>query len=139
MRSLAGNPFFGRETQELLRAKGKAWVTMMQRSRKGKAFGPRVKQLRELRGLTTSELARAVGVTPASVWQWEKNGRHPRESTLEAVAQTLGVEIGYLEGEKSLAPSIAPDHLQRAPDLSLEELIRAIEAKGFHVRVSSKR
>jgi transcriptional regulator with XRE-family HTH domain len=111
---------------------------MMQRTRKGKIFGPRVKELREHRGLSTGELARAVGVTPASVWQWENNGRHPRESTAEAVAHALGVKVGYLEGEKSLAPSIAPDYMERAQDLGLEDLIRSIEAKGFLVQVSSK-
>jgi len=113
---------------------------MMQRSSKAKTFGPRLKELRKHRGLSSGELAKAVGVTPASVWQWENNGRHPRESTVQAVAHTLGVEIAYLEGEKSLAPSIAPDHqpLERAQDLSLEDLIRAIEAKGFLVQVSSK-
>jgi len=105
---------------------------------KDKTFGPRVKELRRHRGLRVGELARAVGVSPASVWQWENNGRHPRESTAEAVAHALGVEVGYLEGEKSLAPSIAPDHVERAQDLSLEDLIRAIEAKGFLVQVSSK-
>ena len=112
---------------------------MMQKSGKDKIFGPRVKELREHRGFSVSRLAQAVGVTPSSVWQWENNGRHPRESTAEAVAHALGVEVGYLEGQDSLAPSIAPDHEERARYLSLEDLIRAIEAKGFLVHVSSKR
>jgi transcriptional regulator with XRE-family HTH domain len=104
-------------------------------------FGPRVKQLRKDRGMSAGELAKAVGVTPASVWQWENKGRHPRGSTVEALAEALGVETGYLEGQRRLlAPSIAPGQEPREliQDLSLEELMKAIEAKGFLVQVSSK-
>jgi transcriptional regulator with XRE-family HTH domain len=102
-------------------------------------FGSRVRVLRQERGMSVGDLAKAVRVTRAAVWHWEKRGRLPRSSTREDLAHALGVDTGYLEGRQPLVPSIVPEHPTReAQDFSLEELIKAIEAKGFLVRISSK-
>jgi transcriptional regulator with XRE-family HTH domain len=62
----------------------------------------RIKETREARGLTASELARLVGVTPTAVWNWEKNSITPRRPALEQIAKVLGVSTHFLltgEGE----------------------------------------
>jgi transcriptional regulator with XRE-family HTH domain len=62
----------------------------------------RIKETREARGMTASELARLVGVTPTAVWNWEKNSITPRRPALEQIAKVLGVSIHFLltgEGE----------------------------------------
>jgi transcriptional regulator with XRE-family HTH domain len=56
----------------------------------------RIKETREARGITASELARLVGVTPTAVWNWEKNSITPRRPALEQIAKVLGVSIPFL-------------------------------------------
>jgi transcriptional regulator with XRE-family HTH domain len=56
----------------------------------------RIKETREARGITASEFARLVGVTPTAVWNWEKNSITPRRPALEAIAKVLGVTISFL-------------------------------------------
>src|SRR5580704_1921295 len=56
----------------------------------------RIKETREARGMTASELARLVGVTPTAVWNWEKNSITPRRPALEQIAKALGVSIHFL-------------------------------------------
>lgn len=56
----------------------------------------RIKDTREARGITASELARLVGVTPTAVWNWEKNSITPRRPALEAIARVLGVTTAFL-------------------------------------------
>ncbi|MGX1321570.1 transcriptional regulator with XRE-family HTH domain [Bradyrhizobium sp. USDA 377] len=104
-------------------------------------FGSRLKQLREERSMTITELARRIDVTPPAIWHWEKRGRVPKPATIKAVAKVLNVSAEFLEDGVHLVntqdqgPS---DQLSMRPEeMSLEQLIRAIEAKGFRVRISS--
>lgn len=108
-------------------------------------FGERLKQLRESRLLNVAELAKRINVSPAAIWHWENRGTKPRSGTVGAIAEALGVSRGFLEGrseaELEASPTIAPstsNGFHRAANLSLEELIRAIEAKGFDVYVRSR-
>ena len=108
-------------------------------------FGERLKQLRESRLLNVAELAKRINVSPAAIWHWENRGTKPRSGTIGAIAEALGVSRGFLEGrseaELEALPAIAPstsNGFHRAVNLSLEELIRAIEAKGFDVYVRSR-
>jgi transcriptional regulator with XRE-family HTH domain len=59
-------------------------------------FGRRVQELRVARGLSKSELARRVSVTPTAVWNWEKNNLTPREPTFTVLARLLGVTNLFL-------------------------------------------
>jgi transcriptional regulator with XRE-family HTH domain len=108
-------------------------------------FGERLKQLRESRSLNVTELAKRLNVSHAAIWHWENRGTKPRSSTVGAIAAALGVPRGFLEigaqsnveGSSVAAPA-ALSVPQRAGALTLEELIRAIEAKGFDVYVRSR-
>ena len=59
-------------------------------------IGERIRSIREERGMTASQLARLVGVTPTAVWNWEKNGRLPREGVLSSLAKVLGTSSASL-------------------------------------------
>ena len=101
-------------------------------------FGERLKQLREVRSLKTAELARRIHASPAAIWHWEHRGTLPRIGALNAIAQALGVSRSFLETGKTVGGNeigVAPT---AADQMSLEQLMRAIEAKGFDVYVKSK-
>ena len=113
------------------------------------SFADRVTALRQQNALTASDLAKLANVTPAAVWNWEKNGITPRPATVTALANKLGVTPEFLltgdtttprpsESETSVVDVIPSIGGFKLKDASLEELISAIEAKGFSVIVRSR-
>lgn len=57
-------------------------------------FGKRIKQLRELRGLTQEQLAEAIEVKDArSIRYWEAGVNAPKFANLVSLAQALGVRL----------------------------------------------
>jgi HTH-type transcriptional regulator/antitoxin HipB len=56
-------------------------------------IGEEVRRLRAERGLSQQELAERIGVTQSVVARLEAGGVEPRLSTLDRVAQALGVEL----------------------------------------------
>jgi len=103
-------------------------------------FGSRVKVLREARNMSASDLAKLADVTPTAVWNWEKNGVTPRLETLADVAKALDVTVEFLRTgvNPSSDGTAAANATKQIEDYSLEDLMRAIEAKGFSVSVSPK-
>ncbi|MFP5212739.1 MAG: helix-turn-helix domain-containing protein, partial [Acidobacteriota bacterium] len=67
----------------------------------GIELGPRLKDLRTKRGLSQSELAKLVGVTPSTISQVESNLIYPSLPALLKMAEVLAVEISAFFGEKS--------------------------------------
>lgn len=55
-------------------------------------IGARIAAEREKRGLSQSDLARAVGLSPQAVQKWESGGQ-PRFKRLQDVAAALGMEV----------------------------------------------
>lgn len=108
------------------------------------SFASRIAALRQQNALTASDLAKLADVTPAAVWNWEKNGTTPRQSTLDILASKLGVTSHFLltgEGtELPVDPDLTNANLSNNVAFeaaSLEELVRAIEARGFEVTIRS--
>jgi transcriptional regulator with XRE-family HTH domain len=99
-------------------------------------FGLRLRQLRQDRSMTAVDLAKRVNVTPPAISHWEHRTKTPKSSRLQAVADALGVSLDILEG------GVTSGKLEGTPEPSsepsLEQLIRAIEAKGFSVEVRSR-
>lgn len=61
----------------------------------------RIALWRKAKGLTQAELAAAVGVTPAAVYQWEGSGDSrttPSVGHLEKLVGALGLTIGQFYG-----------------------------------------
>jgi transcriptional regulator with XRE-family HTH domain len=106
-------------------------------------FASRVRTLRAQRAIAQSSLAKATGVSPAAIWQWEHAGAVPRSQTLFKLAQALGVSTGFLltgDTNAAAAAEMVEPPVSRSNSINsykLEDLIRAIEARGFHVRLES--
>ena len=112
----------------------------MPSSKKANAdFGARLRKLREDRSITLVELAKRINLTPAAVWHWENRGKMPRSGRLRALSAALGVSPAFFDADST---SGEPEEATPQPSTSiqsLEELIRAIEVKGFSVEISSRR
>lgn len=57
----------------------------------------RIAQARELQGLTKTEIASALGVSPAAVAQWESGVKTPTAENLAALARHLGFPIAAFQ------------------------------------------
>lgn len=58
----------------------------------------RLKELREDKGLSTRELAKALKVSDRAVQRWEKEERVPNANAVIIIAQYFGVSADYLLG-----------------------------------------
>ena len=61
-----------------------------------KAFGERLKKLREAKGLTTRELAHSADIAYSQVWTLESGQGDPSLTTLLAIATALDVPLTEL-------------------------------------------
>ena len=52
-----------------------------------------IRELREARGWTQLRLAIEVGVTPVTVYNWERGRYEPKASQFRALARALGVSM----------------------------------------------
>ena len=62
-----------------------------------------IRELREARGWTQLQLAYKLGVTPATVSNWERGVFEPKAGQLRALARAFGVsmdEVDFVESEK---------------------------------------
>jgi transcriptional regulator with XRE-family HTH domain len=67
-------------------------------------IGPRLREHRELLGLSLRELARRVGVSPSLISQIERDKVNPSVSTLNNVVRELGIGMGDLFSDGAHAP-----------------------------------
>ncbi len=56
-----------------------------------------IRQLREAKGWTQLQLANKAGVTPSTIYNWERGRFEPKASQLRAVARALGVSSDDIE------------------------------------------
>jgi Zn-dependent peptidase ImmA (M78 family)/DNA-binding XRE family transcriptional regulator len=63
--------------------------------------GDRIRQAREIAGLTQSQLADALGVTQAHVALFEQNLRQPQDSTLQSIAFATKFPVAFFRREAS--------------------------------------
>lgn len=78
------------------------------------AFGNFVYTLREQKGLTQKDVARALGVTAAAVSKWETGSAKPRVEVLFQLANLLGVRPEeLLAGQYLPAETVAPETAQQ--------------------------
>ena len=58
---------------------------------RARRVGGQIKHFRELAGLSKSDLARRVGVSPTAVHNWEENGVRPRMDVMLSLEKALEV------------------------------------------------
>jgi transcriptional regulator with XRE-family HTH domain len=62
-------------------------------------FGNRLKEARVLKGLNQEQLAEAMGLTQASISQFEQGQRLPTPKNIEKFAEVLEVKREFLAGD----------------------------------------
>ena len=65
-----------------------------------KLFAERLRELRLEKGLTTIQLADAVGFGDSAISYWENQKRMPSAESISKLAQFFGVSTDYLIGLK---------------------------------------
>lgn len=73
-------------------------------------FSQTIKALRTERGLSQVEFARALGVTPGAVCNWESAINGPSQKKLRAIAECLNVPLKLLQCEQD-AQRVSEDSL----------------------------
>lgn len=74
--------------------------------------GSRIEEIRKSRGMSKSQLAQLVKVSPTAVWNWEENGVTPRPAMTKTIAKALGVTEAFLLAGQTTAP-----HLRTASEI----------------------
>lgn len=97
-------------------------------------FGELLRSRRADRGLTQSDLARALGVQQQAVNRWENDKDVPRRETVRAIARALeitGSEIAMALGYVDEAQDLPSRQLRLPRGVSLEDLephvVKALE------------
>jgi transcriptional regulator with XRE-family HTH domain len=62
-------------------------------------LGTRIRTWRKAAGIRSSQLAKACGVTPSAVSQWEGGETKPSATHLERIAVACGVSLRIFFGE----------------------------------------
>ena len=65
-----------------------------------------LRHLRKTRGLTQSEIADKIGVSPSAYAMYERGEREPSIDKLIALADTLHVDLNVLFGRESIAKNV---------------------------------
>lgn len=72
---------------------------MSSHSNQGDVFAARLAEVRKLRGLNQSELARKTKLQPSAIAHFEGRRRKPSFANILALANALGVSSDYLIGK----------------------------------------
>lgn len=99
---------------------------------KARRVGGQIRRYRELAGLTKSDLARRVGVSPTAVHNWEENGVMPRMAMLFALEKALDVDFMELWGSNRGA-----DPIQAAPAPGQPEVSRGDRLDQFRRQIAA--
>ncbi len=85
----------------------------------------KIKMLRELKGISQTELAKQLGVVRSTICQYEKGNRQPDTETLIKLADFFGVSIDYLLGIEERTESTAAAPLGETLTASERDLLWA--------------
>lgn len=75
------------------------------------AFGARLRAVRELRGLSQTDLGNATGINPNRISNWEIGIAYPRHRQLVIMCQYLGCSADYLLGLDDHRVDLTADEL----------------------------
>ncbi len=73
----------------------------MSKSTPHETFGPRLREIREKRELSQSEVARLAGMQPSAIAHFEADRRKPSFDNVRALAKALNVSADNLLGTTS--------------------------------------
>lgn len=90
-------------------------------------LGERLKNLRENRGWSQTELSKRAGVTKSAISTYELGVRTPSANVLCAFSKAFGVSADYLLGLDT-ARSIGLDGLSEHDEQLVRELVESLKA-----------
>lgn len=102
---------------------------------KAKRVGSRVKRFRELAGLSKSELARRVGVSPTAVNNWEDNGVMPRMEMMLKLEKAL--EVSWMQLMSARPDEPEAEAMHTAPPPSQPEVSRGDRLDQFRRQIAA--
>lgn len=78
-----------------------------------------LKELRELKGITQTELAKNIGASRSSICRYEKGEMSPDIRVAKKIADSLGTTVEYLSGSdlKSSKNELPKEYLELANEL----------------------
>lgn len=87
------------------------------------SFGKKLRECREVKGLSQSELARQLGTDHSIIGKYERDEVKPTIDVVKKISITLGTTVGYLLGEtQEINLFKNPDLLKRFNNINgLEE------------------
>ena len=101
---------------------------------RARRVGGQIKHFRELAGISKSDLARRVGVSPTAVHNWEENGVMPRMEVMLELEKALEVRWTQLmTGSDSPAARAAED----APAPGQPEVSRGERLDQFRRQIAA--
>lgn len=93
-------------------------------------LGGRLKELREARGLTISQLASLTGISKQSLSSYEKGSQKPRSDSLSKLVSSLGVSLAYFQKEIP-EHSCSPIFFRSLASMQKKERLRASVQMGW--------
>lgn len=96
-------------------------------------FGERLKKIRELKGLTRTELAKLLNISYRTLLRWEKGESAPSIKELRELTRILEVPESYLLGKSDtlIAANTLETKLKRLPPEAKEELETVLDYLYF--------
>jgi transcriptional regulator with XRE-family HTH domain len=101
-------------------------------------IGKRIHDRREAKKISQSQLAKLVGITPATIWNWETKGTHPRPETLAKVAAVLEVSEDFLSSaqeEKTYAPPTRKGSVPKVIENAKAEISELTGYDVSHIKI----
>lgn len=91
-------------------------------------MGQRIRDRRQVLGLSQRELAARLGITFQAIQRWERGETFPRKETLPQLLAILQVGADWLVGTPSPAgpdiSAIPPDVLEAVRDPRIQQIVR---------------
>ena len=83
-------------------------------------FGVRLKHLREERKLLSKDFAKIMNVEPATITNWEKGNRFPKDSMLIKIADFFDCSTDYLLGRTENPSAIVYSEKYNKDNIKIE-------------------
>ena len=96
-----------------------------------KTLGDRLRDTRKAKKLTQAFVAKASGVSPASVTQWEKDVNQPRGESLISIAKVLDCTPNWLLNGVDPIDHIRPKNKKTNSDLKISNMISFEDFEDF--------
>lgn len=99
---------------------------------KKQTIGQRIKELREAKGLTQSQLASKLDFTDKAISKWEKGDNEPDSETLVKLSKILNVTLDYLlTGETALTETESVSKIELACREDNIALLDGVDIEAF--------